>query len=190
MEAAVPELREDCGEIALAEAGKLPRLGTLSDFAAISMSIRPGWTARPTSRRWPARALGREYIALTDHSRPIAMVHGLDVARLVRQAAEIDRVNDKLDGITILKRIEVDILKDGSLDLPDKALAKLDVVVASMHSFFDLSPGTCGAGGRSQGRHLDRCPFHQLPEAHALRCRSSQARLARADRHHQHAIDR
>ena len=66
------------------------------------------------------------------------MAHGLDPARVSRQIREIDRLNAKLKGFTILKGIEVDILKDGSLDLPDSTLAQLDVVVAAVHSFFDL----------------------------------------------------
>lgn len=135
-----PELREDRGEIALAQAGKLPRLVTLADIRG-DLHVHSSWTDGTADIEAMARAagaLGREYIALTDHSRRIAMVHGLDAARLAQQAAEIDRLNDELDDITILKGIEVDILKDGSLDLPDKALAKLDVVVASVHSSFDL----------------------------------------------------
>ncbi|MGZ3272078.1 MAG: PHP domain-containing protein [Croceibacterium sp.] len=66
------------------------------------------------------------------------MTHGLDPAHLARQIHEIDRLNDKLRNFTILKGIEVDILKDGSLDLPDSSLAKLDIVVAAVHSHFDL----------------------------------------------------
>jgi len=66
------------------------------------------------------------------------MAHGLDPARLARQGREIDRLNAALHSLTILKGIEVDILKDGRLDLPDASLAKLDVVVASVHSYFDL----------------------------------------------------
>jgi hypothetical protein len=85
-----------------------------------------------------AQARGYEYIALTDHSRRVAMTHGLDPARLARQLHEIDRLNDRLKGFTILRGIEVDILKDGRLDLPDASLAKLDVVVAAVHSHFDL----------------------------------------------------
>ena len=85
-----------------------------------------------------AQALGYEYMALTDHSRRVAMAHGLDPARLSRQIREVDRLNAKLDGFTILKGIEVDILKDGRLDLPDSSLAQLDLVVASVHSHFNL----------------------------------------------------
>jgi DNA polymerase (family 10) len=135
-----PEMREDRGEIALAKAHRLPQPVTLSDIRG-DLHVHSAWTDGTTSIEAMARAaqaLGREYIALTDHSRRIAMVHGLDVSRLKKQAAEIDQLNEKLDGIRILKGIEVDILKDGSLDLPDKALATLDVVVASVHSHFDL----------------------------------------------------
>lgn len=136
-----PELREDRGEIALAQVGKLPRLVTMSDIRG-DLHIHSSWTdgtADIETMARAARGLGREYIALTDHSRRIAMVHGLDAARLAQQATEIDRLNDKLGGITILKGIEVDILKDGSLDLPDRAMARLDIVVASVHSHFNLS---------------------------------------------------
>lgn len=135
-----PEMREDRGEITLAAAGRLPRLVTLSDIRG-DLHVHSSWTDGTADIEGMARAaqaLAREYIALTDHSRRIAMVHGLDPARLAQQVKEIERVNRKLEGITILKGIEVDILKDGSLDLPDKSLALLDVVVASVHSHFDL----------------------------------------------------
>ncbi len=85
-----------------------------------------------------AKACGYEYMALTDHSRRVAMAHGLDPARLSRQIRQVDKLNGKLKGFTVLKGIEVDILKDGRLDLPDSILSQLDVVVASVHSFFDL----------------------------------------------------
>jgi DNA polymerase (family 10) len=86
-----------------------------------------------------AQACGYEYMALTDHSRRQTMSHGLDPSRVARQIREIDKLNAKLKGFTILKGIEVDILKDGRLDLPDSTLAQLDVVVASVHSFFNLA---------------------------------------------------
>ncbi|HWW46957.1 MAG TPA: DNA polymerase/3'-5' exonuclease PolX [Xanthobacteraceae bacterium] len=135
-----PELREDRGEVALAGANRLPRLVSLSDLRG-DLHVHSEWTdgtATIAAMAEGARALGYAYIALTDHSRRVAMVHGLDPATLSRQIKEIDRLNERLSGITILKGIEVDILKDGSLDLPDTSLAKLDVVVASVHSFFDL----------------------------------------------------
>jgi DNA polymerase (family 10) len=135
-----PELREDRGEIALAEAHDLPQLVTLADIRG-DLHVHSSWTDGTETIEGMAnvaKALGYEYIALTDHSRRIAMVHGLDGAHLTKQAHEIDRVNTRLEGITILKGIEVDILKDGALDLPDKVLGSLDVVVASVHSHFDL----------------------------------------------------
>jgi len=135
-----PELREDRGEMALAAANKLPQLVTVADIRG-DLHVHSDWTdgtAAIEVMAEAAQARGYEYIALTDHSRRVAMAHGLDPARLSKQAREIDRVNRRLHGLTILKGIEVDILKDGQLDLPDSSLAKLDVVVASVHSYFDL----------------------------------------------------
>ena len=86
----------------------------------------------------PAQAKGRRYIAITDHSRRIAMAQGLDPKRLARQMDGIDKLNDELSGITVLKSIEVDILADGSLDLPDQILRRLDLVVGAIHSHLDF----------------------------------------------------
>jgi DNA polymerase (family X) len=135
-----PELREDRGEVAFAKTNRLPRLVSLSDLRG-DLHVHSDWTdgtATIEAMAEGARALGYAYIALTDHSQWVAMARGLDPARLSRQAKEIDRLNERLHGITVLKGIEVDILKDGSLDLPDAILAKLDVVIASVHSYFDL----------------------------------------------------
>jgi DNA polymerase (family 10) len=136
-----PEQREDRGEVALAKTNKLPRLVTLADIRG-DLHVHSNWTdgtATIEAMAEGARALGYAYIALTDHSRRVAMAHGLDPVRLTRQIKEIDRLNERLCGIAVLKGIEVDVLKDGSLDLPDVSLAKLDIVVASVHSHFDLS---------------------------------------------------
>jgi len=135
-----PEMREDRGEIALAKANKLPRLVTLADIRG-DLHAHSDWTDGTVSIEGMAagaQACGYEYMALTDHSRRVAMAHGLDPARVARQIREIDKLSAKFKGFTILKGIEVDILKDGSLDLPDSTLEKLDVVVASIHSFFDF----------------------------------------------------
>ena len=135
-----PELREDRGEVALAKDHKLPLLVTAADIRG-DLHVHSDWTDGTVpieTMAKAAQAKGYQYMALTDHSRRVAMAHGLDPARLSRQVRQIDRLNGKFDGFTILKGIEVDILKDGSLDLPDASLAKLDVVVASIHSFFDL----------------------------------------------------
>jgi len=136
-----PELREDRGEIALARKNALPRLITLADIRG-DLHVHSNWTDGTVDIEGMARAAkarGYQYMALTDHSRRVAMAHGLDPARLNRQIREVEKINDTLDGFTILKGIEVDILEDGRLDLPDTSLAKLDVVVASVHSYFDLS---------------------------------------------------
>jgi len=136
-----PELREDRGEIALAKANQLPHLVTSADIRG-DLHVHSDWTdgtASIEAMAVAARTRGYAYIALTDHSRRVAMAHGLDPARLSRQIREVDKLNEKFKGFTVLKGIEVDILKDGSLDLPDSILSRLDVVVASVHSFFDLS---------------------------------------------------
>lgn len=135
-----PEMREDRGEISFARAGKIPRLVTVEDIRG-DLHVHSNWTdgtAPIEDMALAAQACGYEYMALTDHSQRVAMSHGLDPARVARQIREIDKLNAKMKGFTVLKGIEVDILKDGSLDLPDSTLAKLDVVVASVHSFFDL----------------------------------------------------
>jgi len=135
-----PELREDRGEIAFAKSKNLPILVSASDIRG-DLHVHSDWTDGTASiahMAAGARTCGYEYMALTDHSRRVAMTHGLDPARLARQIHEIDRLNEKLHRFTILKGIEVDILKDGRLDLPDSSLAKLDLVVAAVHSHFDL----------------------------------------------------
>jgi DNA polymerase (family 10) len=135
-----PEMREDRGEIALAQAKRLPKLVSTSDIRG-DLHVHSDWTdgtASIADMAAGAQACRYEYMALTDHSRRIAMAHGLDPTRLSRQIHEIDRINEKLNGFTILKGIEVDILKDGRLDLPDSSLAKLDLVVAAVHSHFNL----------------------------------------------------
>ena len=85
-----------------------------------------------------AQAHGLSYLAITEHSRRLTMAHGLDPQRLAKQIGEIDALNASLSGITLLKGIEVDILEDGALDLPDSILAALDLVVVAVHSRFDL----------------------------------------------------
>ncbi|NMG15408.1 DNA polymerase/3'-5' exonuclease PolX [Aromatoleum bremense] len=136
-----PELREDRGEIEAARAGALPKLVELSDLQGDLHVHTVATDGRGTLREMAdaARAAGLKYIAITEHSRRLAMAKGLDAARLLRQCDEIDELNGELKGITLLKGIEVDILDDGKLDLPDSALAKLDVVIGAVHSAFDLS---------------------------------------------------
>ncbi|MBU6462220.1 MAG: DNA polymerase/3'-5' exonuclease PolX [Bradyrhizobium sp.] len=136
-----PEMREDRGEIALARTGQLPRLISLADIRG-DLHVHSNWsdgTAPIAEMASAAKARGYAYMALTDHSQHVTIAHGLDATRLARQIDEIDQLNEKLAGFTVLKGAEVDILADGSLDLPDKILARLDLVVASVHYKFDLS---------------------------------------------------
>ncbi len=86
-----------------------------------------------------AKEHGYDYLAITDHSKKVAMVHGLDAKHLAKQIKEIDHLNDNLKGMVLLKGIEVDILKDGSLDLSDDILKELDLVVCSVHYHRELS---------------------------------------------------
>ena len=136
-----PELREDAGEVEAASAGKLPRLVTRKDLRG-DLHVHTDATDGQESLQamaLAARAAGLEYIAITDHAQHMGMVHGLDERRLRAQMKAIDRLNGELRGIQVLKGIEVDILEDGSLALPDALLAELDLVVAAVHSHFDLS---------------------------------------------------
>lgn len=135
-----PELREDQGELDAARAGRLPHLVGLADLRGdlhVHTDASDGRN-KLTDMVAAAKAHGLEYLAITDHSRRLAMAHGLDAVRLARQGREIDRLNANSGGIAVLKGIEVDILEDGSLDLPDAALAPLDVVVAAVHGKFNL----------------------------------------------------
>lgn len=135
-----PELREDRGEIAAARAHRLPRLVELKDLKGdlhVHTKATDGHNTLEEMAK-AAKALGLSYIAITEHSRRLTVAHGLDPERLAAQCDEIDRLNEKLSGITLLKGIEVDILEDGDLDLPDAALARLDIVIGAVHSRFDL----------------------------------------------------
>ncbi|MCE5244291.1 MAG: DNA polymerase/3'-5' exonuclease PolX [Desulfobacteraceae bacterium] len=135
-----PELREDRGEIAAAAEGSLPRLVRIEDIRGDLHSHTRATDGRASLQEMAlaARERGYEYIAITDHTQSVAIAHGQDASRLAQQIAEIDRLNEKLEGIVILKAAEVDILEDGSLDLPDEILKELDLTVCSIHSRFHL----------------------------------------------------
>ncbi len=135
-----PELREDRGEIGAARAHRLPKLVTLADLRGDLHVHTKATDGHDTLEAMAAEAqrLGFEYLAITEHSRRLTMVHGLDARRLREQCAKIDRLNEGFKGFRLLKGIEVDILEDGRLDLPDDVLGELDLVVAAIHSRFDL----------------------------------------------------
>jgi DNA polymerase (family X) len=137
-----PELREDRGEVDASAEHRLPHLIERADLRG-DLHSHSTWTDGRASIEEMAQAAkkaGLEYLAVTDHSKRLAMAHGLDPARLREQWHEIESVARKLHGITLLRGIEVDILEDGSLDLPDDVLAELDWVVASVHSYFEQEP--------------------------------------------------
>ncbi len=135
-----PELREDRGEIDAARAGRLPALVELADLHGDLHAHTKATDGHNSLREMAlaAQERGLQYLAITEHSQRLTVARGLDAARLMQQMEEIDRLNEDLKGITLLKGIEVDILEDGRLDLPDKVLGRLDLVVASVHSHFEL----------------------------------------------------
>ena len=135
-----PELREDRGEIEAAQEGRLPKLVTLADIRGDLHCHTNASDGKNTLVQMveAARARGYEYLAITDHSKHATVARGLDEKRLAKQLDEIDRLNDSLDGFRVLKSCEVDILADGTLDLPDRILKRLDFVVCAVHYKFDM----------------------------------------------------
>ena len=135
-----PELRENRGELAAAENGTLPRILTLQDLRGdlhMHTTASDGRADAETMAR-AAQASGLEFVAITDHSQSLAMANGLDEARTFEHARAIRALNDRLDGFTVLAGIECDIRPDGSMDLADDCLAALDIVIASIHSAFNM----------------------------------------------------
>jgi DNA polymerase (family 10) len=136
-----PELREDRGEIEAARQKRLPRLISLDDIRGDLHSHSKSTDGRYSLEDMAEAAiqLGYEYLASTDHSKHVTIARGLNVKRLSRQIKEIDRLNGKLRRLRVLKSIELDILEDGRLDLPDDILKELDLVICSIHYKFNLS---------------------------------------------------
>jgi len=137
----IPEMREDTGEIDFMKKN-------YRNFKPIEVSDIKGelhshsnWSDGKNTvleMAEAAKKMGYEYIAITDHSGSLKIAHGLDKTRLESQINEISKI--KIPGIRILTGAEVDILKDGSLDMPDSILSKLDIVIASVHTYFRLTP--------------------------------------------------
>jgi DNA polymerase (family 10) len=135
-----PELRENTGEIAAAENHKLPHLITLKDVKGDLQMHSTASDGKNSIEEMAeaARLLGHQYIAITDHSKAVTVANGLDEKRMAAHIKKIHAASDKGLGIRVLAGAEVDILKDGSLDYSDDILAQLDVVVCSIHSYFNL----------------------------------------------------
>jgi DNA polymerase (family 10) len=143
MEWIEPELREDRGEIEAAQERRLPKLVQESEIKG-DLHVHSKWSDGISSIEEIAEAAqqrGYQYVAICDHSKSLRIAHGLDESRLMKQIEEIDRINEKLKGFRILKGTEVDILSDGKLDLSEKTLEKLDLVVAAIHSGFKQDKG-------------------------------------------------
>jgi DNA polymerase (family 10) len=135
-----PELREMTGEIEAAEKGKLPKLVKLDDIRGDLQMHTTASDGRNSIEEMgvSAKELGYEYIALTDHSKAVTVANGMDEKRTLEQIKKIRAAQERVPGIRLLAGIEVDILKDGSLDLDDEVLEQLDVVVSSVHSYMNL----------------------------------------------------
>ncbi|MEJ5358421.1 MAG: DNA polymerase/3'-5' exonuclease PolX, partial [Desulfobacterales bacterium] len=136
-----PELREDQGEIEAAREGRLPALVSAADLRGDlhAHTTATDGTASLEEMAEAARRRGFEYLAITDHSRRLRVAGGLDERRLLEQVETIERLNERWKDFALLKGIEVEILEDGSLDLPDEVLGRLDLVIGAVHSGFRLS---------------------------------------------------
>ena len=135
-----PELRENTGEIEAAETHHLPALVELANIRGDLQMHTTASDGRNSIEEMAlaAKGLGYEYISLTDHSKAVTVANGLDEKRTLEQIKKIQAANAKHLGIRILASSEVDVLKDGKLDLDDEVLAQLDVVLVSIHSYMNL----------------------------------------------------
>ncbi|HCM39219.1 MAG: DNA polymerase III [Bdellovibrionales bacterium GWA1_52_35] len=136
-----PELREQKGEIEAAFEDHLPSLVTLQDIRGDLHAHTLATDGRATIEELAEAALrkGYQYLSITDHTRHLTVAKGLDPGRLLEQIRKIDQINEKLGDLRVLKSSEVDILENGSLDLPDEILRELDITVCSVHYKFNLS---------------------------------------------------
>lgn len=172
-----PELREDQGEIEAAAHAEIPHLVDLKDLRG-DLHVHSSWSdgaSNIAEMVEAARKLKYSYLAITDHSRSLAISGGLNEERLVAQGEEIDRMNKKLRDFKVFKGTEVDIMKDGTLDYSAELLRGLDVVIASIHSHFHLDREQQTARiiaaikddnvdmiGHMSGRLLNRRPAYEL----------------------------
>ncbi len=135
-----PELRENSGEVELAAKGRLPNLVDYGNLKG-DLQVHSNWTDGSNTieeMALAAKKMGLRYIVMSDHSKSLGMTGGMDEKMLLKQGKEIDRLNQRIEGITILKGVELNIMKDGSLDIEDRVLKDMDVVGAAVHSHFNL----------------------------------------------------
>ncbi|NYT16698.1 MAG: DNA polymerase/3'-5' exonuclease PolX [Methanomicrobiales archaeon] len=214
MDTVVPELREDWGEVERALARALPELVRQDEIRG-DLHVHSSWSDGRLTIEELARKgeqMGYEYLVCSDHSATLGIAHGLDETALNRQAHEIEAVN-RSSSCRIIHGIEVDILADGTLGLPSRALADLEIVIASVHSGFSqerdiMTRRVLSAiesehvdiighpTGRILGRRqpyaidMDRIIDHAQDTGTALECNASPYRLDIDDVHIRHAIER
>ncbi len=137
-----PEMRENCGEIEIAEKNAVPKLLELKDLQGdVHMhTVETDGKCTIEEMAEAAKARGYKYMAITDHTKNLAMANGLTDERALQHIKRIREANKKIDGIKIFAGCECDILADGSLDLSDEVLAQMDIVIASVHSHFNQEP--------------------------------------------------
>ncbi|HHD92615.1 MAG TPA: DNA polymerase/3'-5' exonuclease PolX, partial [Candidatus Portnoybacteria bacterium] len=139
-----PEIRLNRGEIEAAMVEQLPQIVEYDEVLG-DLHSHTDWSDGSETieeMAWAAIKLGRQYLAITDHSSGLSIAHGLDKKRILKQIKEIDKVNQKIKqkgyNFRLLKGVELNILPDGRVDLPDDVLAKLDVVLAAIHHHFKM----------------------------------------------------
>ena len=136
-----PLLRENRGELEAAREDRLPRLLTLKDVRG-DLQMHSTWSDGANSIFEMAEACrdrGYEYLSMTDHSQSVTVANGLDPARVRHQWEEVEEVRKEMEGVRLFRSLEVDILKDGTLDMPEDILNSLDVVLVSVHTFMNMS---------------------------------------------------
>lgn len=187
-----PELRQDAGEIEAAENGTLPALVEASDIRGVfhNHTTYSDGSASLEEMALAAHKLGFEFFGVGDHSQSLTVARGLPPGVVRKQWAEIDRLNEKLWGIRILKGTEVDILADGTLDYDDELLAGFDYVVASVHTNFamdeaEMTARVCKALahpavtmlGHATGRLLLRREGYRINLSEVLRCAAAHGKM-------------
>ncbi|MBU4421750.1 DNA polymerase/3'-5' exonuclease PolX [Candidatus Parcubacteria bacterium] len=141
MDTPPPEIRTDEGEVEAAEKHNLPKLIDYDEIKG-DLQMHTTWSDGSGSileMAEKAKKMGYKYISITDHTKKLAIANGLDEKGLARHSREVDKINKKIKGLHIFKSAEVNIMKDGSLDIKNEALKKLDIVGAAVHSNFKMS---------------------------------------------------